>query len=180
MRIPERGNLCKQSSPRERNRTMRVGMSCVGSSPVAAYRVEQDQTIAAPERRRTGASRRDQMKESLVTVVIFLALFLSGCTTAAPAAQPGPPGQPGAQGQTGQQGQQGDPGQTGQQGYQGDQGQAGQQGQQGDQGQNGQRGRRGDEGQSGQQGQQGPSAPCPAGQHRYTDPANGEVRCVRD
>jgi len=95
------------------------------------------------------------MKRSFVTVVIFLAIFLSGCTTS-PAPQPGPPGQPGAQGQTGQQGQQGD------------------------QGQNGQQGHRGDQRQSGQQGQQGPGAPCPARQHRYTDPANGEARCVKD
>ena len=107
------------------------------------------------------------MKRSLVAVLIFLVIFIGGCNTS-PAPLQGPPGQPGVQGQTGQQGQQGDPGQSGQQGYRGDPGQAGQQGQQGDQG------------QSGQQGQQGPGAPCPAGQHRYTDPANGEVRCVRD
>jgi len=107
------------------------------------------------------------MKSSLVTVVILLALFISGCNTST-APQQGPPGQQGAQGQSGQQGQQGD------------QGQSGQQGQQGDQGQSGQQGHRGDQGQSGQQGQRGSSAPCPAGQHRYTDPANGEVRCVID
>jgi len=80
------------------------------------------------------------MKRSLVTVVILLAIFISGCNTS-PAPQQGPPGQQGAQGQAGQQGH------------------------------------RGDQGQSGQQ---GPGAPCPAGQHRYTDPATGEVRCVRD
>ena len=95
------------------------------------------------------------MKRSLVTVVILLAIFISGCNTS-PAPQQGPPGQQGAQGQTGQQGQQGDQGQSGRQGY------------------------RGDQGQSGQQGQQGPGAPCPAGQHRYTDSATGEVKCVRD
>ena len=95
------------------------------------------------------------MKSSLVTVVILLALFISGCNTST-APQQGPPGQQGAQGQSGQQGQQGDQGQSGQQGH------------------------RGDQGQSGQQGQRGSSAPCPAGQHRYTDPANGEVRCVID
>ena len=92
------------------------------------------------------------MKRSLVTVVILLAIFISGCNTT-PAPQQGPPGQQGAQGQPGQQGQQGDQGQSGQQGQQGDQGQSG---------------------------QQGPGAPCPAGQHRYTDPATGEVKCVRD
>src|ERR1035441_1599543 len=104
------------------------------------------------------------MKSSIVTVVILLAIFISGCNTST-APQQGPPGQQGAQGQ---QGQQGDQGQSGQQGHRGDQGQSGQQGQ------------RGDQGQSGQQGQRGASAPCPAGQHRYTDPATGEVRCVRD
>jgi hypothetical protein len=92
------------------------------------------------------------MKSSIVTVVILLAIFISGCNTST-APQQGPPGQQGAQGQ---------------------------QGQQGDQGQSGQQGHRGDQGQSGQQGQRGASAPCPAGQHRYTDPATGEVRCVRD
>src|ERR1017187_10181923 len=99
------------------------------------------------------------MKRSLVAVVIFLAIFISGCNQNPAPPQQGPPGQQGAQGQSGQQGQQGD---------QGDQGQSGQQGQQGDQG------------QAGQQGQQGPGAACPAGQHRYTEPATGEVKCVRD
>jgi hypothetical protein len=110
------------------------------------------------------------MKTLLVTVVIFLAVLISGCNTSAAPLQ-GPPGQQGAQGQ---QGQQGDQGQSGDQGYRGDQGRTGDQGQQGDQGQAGQQGHRGD------QGQRGPDAPCPAGQHRYTDPANGDVRCVRD
>src|ERR1022692_4587296 len=144
-------------------------IACVPSPTVAAYCIEQHQNI-----------RRNQMKRSLVTVVIFLAIFISGCNTSPAPPQQGPPGQQGAQGQSGQQGQQRDQGQSGQQGHRGDQGQSGQQGQQGDQGQSGQQGHRGDQGQSGQQGQQGPGAPCPAGQHRYTDPATGEVRCVRD
>src|ERR1039457_3469559 len=114
---------------------------------VAAYCIEQHQNIG-----------RNQMKRSLVTVVILLAIFISGCNTS-PAPQQGPPGQQGAQGQSGQQGQQGH---------------------RGDEGQSGQQGRRGDHGQSGQQGQRGSSAPCPAGQRRYTDPGTGEVRCVRD
>jgi len=58
------------------------------------------------------------MKRSLVTVVILLAIFISGCNTT-PAPQQGPPGQQGAQGQSGQQGQQGDQGQSRQQGQQG-------------------------------------------------------------
>jgi len=81
------------------------------------------------------------MKRSLVTVVILLAIFISGCNTSP---QQGPPGPQGAQGRSGEQGH------------------------------------RDDQGQSGRQDQRGPGAPCPAGQHRYTDPASGEVRCVRD
>ena len=61
-----------------------------------------------------------------------------------------------------------------QQGQPGAQGQTGQSGQPGDQGQAGQ------PGQTGQTGQQGKAAPCPAGQHRYTDPNTGTVRCVSD
>jgi hypothetical protein len=95
------------------------------------------------------------MKRSLATVVILLAIFIGGCNTQ------GPPGQQGPQGQQGQQG---------------DQGRSGQQDRRGDQGRPGEQDRRGDQGQSGQR---DPGA-CPAGQHRYTDPANGEVRCVRD
>ena len=101
------------------------------------------------------------MKTLLGIVVISLTLFLGGCSTTTPPQQ----GQPGAQGQTGQSGQPGDQGQAGQPG------QTGQTGQPGDQGQ---------PGQTGQTGQQGKAAPCPAGQHRYTDPNTGTVRCVSD
>jgi len=100
---------------------------------------------------------------------ISVLLLCGGCQTApqpaAPAAQgqPGPPGQPGAQGQPGQQGL---PGQTG------DTGQAGNRGYAGDPG------RPGDTGQKGDTGDRGKPAPCPDGQHRYTDPDNGTVRCV--
>jgi hypothetical protein len=93
------------------------------------------------------------MKRSLVTVVILLAIFISGCNTSP---QQGPPGPQGAQGRSGERDHRDDQGRSGEQGH------------------------RDDRGQSGQQDQRGPGAPCPAGQHRYTDPASGEVRCVRD
>ena len=104
--------------------------------------------------------KENQMKRSLVTVVILLAIVIGGCQT-----QTAPPqqGQPGPQGQTGQ---------SGQSGQQGAQGQSGQQGQTGDPGQTGQTG------QQGQQGQQGPAAPCPAGQQRYTNAKTGAVSCI--
>jgi hypothetical protein len=35
-------------------------------------------------------------------------------------------------------------------------------------------------GQTGQTGQQGQAAPCPAGQHRYTNRDTGKVSCVSD
>jgi hypothetical protein len=95
------------------------------------------------------------MKRWLVTATILLTMFVVGCTT-----NPAP-----------QQGQAGPQGQAGQQGAQG---QSGQQGQTGDTGQTGQTGR------EGEKGREGAAAPCPAGQHRYTDPATGAVRCVRD
>ena len=104
------------------------------------------------------------MKRWLVTVAILVTMFLVGCTT-----NPAP-----QQGQTGAQGQ------AGQSGQQGAQGQSGQSGQQGAEGQSGQTGQTGDPGQTGQTGQTGAPAACPAGQHRYTDPATGVVRCVRD
>src|ERR1035437_2238048 len=96
-------------------------------------------------------------------------LLCGGCQTtpqqaapAAPAAQgqQGPPGQNGAQGQSGQQGQQGQTGDTGQTGRPGDKGYTG------------------DTGQKGNTGDQGKPAPCPEGQHRYTDPDTGKVKCV--
>jgi hypothetical protein len=101
------------------------------------------------------------MKSWLVTATILLTMFFVSCTTN-PAPQQGPAGPQGQAGQSGQSGQQGAQGQSGQQGQTGDTGQTGQTGQQGE------------------KGQKGVAAPCPAGQHRYTDPATGEVRCVRD
>ena len=43
-----------------------------------------------------------------------------------------------------------------------------------------QQGQPGAPGQAGQTGQQGQAAPCPAGQHRNTNPETGAVRCVPD
>src|ERR1700721_1940942 len=140
--------------------------------PISGYRRGWAASVGGEKVRLcSGSLRRNPMKRLLFTVVLLLAI--SGCTTS-PAAVPGPPGQQGAQGQAGQQGNQGnqgDPGQSGQQGRQGNPGNQGNQGDQGDQG------HRGDQGKNGQQGS---NAPCPADQHRYTDPATGEVRCVRD
>jgi Collagen triple helix repeat (20 copies) len=106
------------------------------------------------------------MKTLLVMSAFLLVLPIAGCTvsptptvTQGPA---GPQGQSGQTGQTGQAGQTGDPGQSGQQGATG---------QAGDQGQTGQTGRQGREGQE---------APCPAGEHRYTNPDTGKVSCVKD
>jgi len=98
------------------------------------------------------------MKILLGIVVISLILLFGGCTQTTTPQQ----GQPGAQGQAGQAGQTGQTGQTGQPGEAGQAGQAGQ------------------TGQTGQTGEQGKSAPCPAGQHRYTNPDTGKVSCVPD
>jgi len=101
------------------------------------------------------------MKKSLVMSAFLLVLFTAGCSVN-PAPTPGPAGPQGQTGQTGQSGQQGEQGQSGQQGATGQAGEAGQTGQTGD------------------QGRQGQSAPCPAGEHRYTNPNTGTVICVRD
>ena len=109
--------------------------------------------------------------------LISVALLCAGCQTTPTQAAPivpvaqgpaGPPGQDGAQGQPGQQGATGDTGQTGSQGYTGDKGRPGD------------KGYTGDTGQKGDTGDRGKAAPCPDGQHRYTDPDNGSARCVRN
>src|ERR1035437_4345083 len=118
------------------------------------------------------------MKTSLcigigLTSVLLLCV---GCQTTpqqaapAPAAQgqTGPPGQNGAQGQPGEQGQTGDTGQSGNRGYTGDTGRPGD------------KGYTGDTGRKGDTGDRGKPAPCPNGQHHYTDPVNGRVRCVEN
>jgi len=102
------------------------------------------------------------MKTMLVMGAFLLALSISGCTLSPTPAAQGPPG---PQGQTGQSGQQGDPGQSGQQG---------------DTGRAGDEGRRGDQGHEGREGREGQDAPCPAGQHRHTNPDTGRVECIRD
>jgi len=102
------------------------------------------------------------MKQLLVMAVFGFVLCSSACMNTP---QPGPAG---AQGQTGQSGQ---TGQTGQTGNAGSTGQTGTTGETGNTGQTG---------QTGSTGQQGEAAPCPAGQHRFTDPASGKVSCVVD
>jgi len=116
--------------------------------------------------RRVTPQRRIKMKTLLVMGAFLLVLPIAGCTaTVSPTPAAATPGPAGPQGQSGQTGKAGQPGQ------QGDPGQSGQQGQPGDQGQ---------PGQTGQQGRQGKEAPCPAGEHRYTNPDTGKVSCVRD
>jgi hypothetical protein len=100
------------------------------------------------------------MKKSLMLSATLLALLIAGCNvTPAAAPAPGPAGPAGPAGQQGAAGQPGDPGQSGDQGRMGD---------------------RGRDGQTGDQGQQGQAAPCPAGEHRYTNPNTGNVICVND
>jgi hypothetical protein len=100
------------------------------------------------------------MKRSLVIGAFLLVLFIARCY-----ASPLAPGPAGPQGQSGATG---DPRQSGQQGATGH---------------DGDRGRAGDQGRerrTGDQGRQGQAAPCPAREHRFTDPSTGTVRCVRD
>ena len=108
------------------------------------------------------------MKTSVCTAigVVSVMLLCGGCQTAptqaapiTPAAQ-GQPGPPGPTGAAGQQGAAGDTGQTGDTGHTGD------------------AGRPGDTGQKGDTGDRGKPAACPDGQHHYTDPDNGRIRCV--
>jgi hypothetical protein len=103
------------------------------------------------------------MKRSLVSGAFLLVLFIAGCYTNPPAA--GPQGPSGATSQDRDRGHNGDRGRAGDRGHDGDQGRAGDQGR---------------EGRTGEQGRQGEAAPCPAGEHRFTDPSTGTVRCVRD
>jgi hypothetical protein len=114
--------------------------------------------------RRATLQGRIKMKTLLVMGAFLLVLTIAGCTVSPTPAQgpPGPQGQSGQTGQSGQAGQTGDPGQSGQQGATG---------QTGDQGQTG---------QTGHQGREGQEAPCPAGEHRYTNPDTGKVSCVKD
>jgi hypothetical protein len=127
---------------------------------------------AAAILRRATPRRRIKMKATLVIAVLLLALFISGCNVnPAPAATVGPAGPPGAAGAAGQTGQTGQSGQPGDPGQSGQAGATGQAGQTGDPGQTG---------QTGERGRQGKDAPCPAGEHRYTNPETGKVSCVRD
>ena len=121
-------------------------------------------------------TKETQMKTLIGIVVISLVLLSGGCSSSTPPQQ----AQPGAQGQPGQTGQAGQPGEAGQTGQAGQTGEAGQTGQPGEAGESGQTGRTGQTGQTGQTGEQGKAAPCPAGQHRHTNPDTGVVRCVAD
>jgi hypothetical protein len=143
-----------------RSRTLpTLKLGCVQTGNRAAAQDVKCSIINHDSSATTGGSK---MKVAMA-LVVSLALMLGACTTTAPApAQPGPAGPAGQQGQAGQSGQQGDTGQTGQQGNTGAQGNTGVQG------------------NTGAQGQQGQTAPCPAGQHRSTNPNTGEVHCVEN
>jgi hypothetical protein len=158
--------------------------------------------------RRATQLRRTKMKTLLFMGALSLALLTAGCNNS-PAAPPvpGPAGPQGQAGQTGGTGQTGDRGRTGYTGDTGQSGQTGDTGQTGDRGRTGstgdtgqpgltgdrgrtghtgdtgQTGQTGDSGQTGRtgdQGAQGQAAPCPAGEHRYTDRDSGRASCVRD
>jgi hypothetical protein len=125
----------------------------------------------------------DTTKENQMRVKILLAagafslaLLIGGCyASPTPAAGPaGPPGDPGQSGQQGATGQPGDSGQPGDAGRKGEAGREGEKGREGDQG------RAGDQGRTGDQGREGKDAPCPAGEHRHTNPDTGKTSCVRN
>jgi len=103
-----------------------------------------------------------KMKKPLAMSACLLVLLIAGCNVNPAPGPAGPQGQPGQQGVAGQSG---------------DQGRDGDQGRNGDQGRVGDRGR---DGQTGDQGRQGQAAPCPSGEHRYTNPNTGEAICARD
>jgi hypothetical protein len=160
---------------------------CTVGTLLAAYK-----RLRCSVLRRATPQRRIKMKISVVMGAFLLGLLIAGCnTTPAPGpagpqgqtGQTGQSGQPGDQGQSGQQGATGEAGGTGQTGDEGRRGKTGDQGrpgQTGDQGRPGQTGDQGRPGQTGDQGRQGNDAPCPAGEHHYTNPNTGRVSCVRD
>jgi hypothetical protein len=136
--------------------------------------------------------KENQMKTSLLIGALSLVVLIAGCNNSPAAPVPGPAGPQGQVGQTGATGDTGQTGDRGRTGYTGDAGQVGQTGDTGQTGQTGDRGRTGDSGQAGRtgdsgqtgrtgdQGIQGQAAPCPAGEHRYTDRDSGRASCVRD
>lgn len=119
------------------------------------------------------------MKTLLGIVLISVLCVFGGCNQT-PAPQQPTPAVQGPAGPPGQTGEQGQPGQEGQVGQTGDTGQTGDRGHTGDTGHRGDTGYRGDTGHTGQTGDQGRDAPCPAGQHRHTNPDTGKVICVSD
>ena len=133
--------------------------------------------------RRATQLRRIKMKTLLFMGALSLALLTAGCNNSPAVPAPGPAGPQGQAGQTGDTGQTGDRGRTGSTGDTGQPGQTGDRGRTGHTGDTGQTGQTGDSGQTGRtgdQGAQGQAAPCPAGEHRYTDRDSGRASCVRD
>jgi hypothetical protein len=103
------------------------------------------------------------MTRSLVIGAFLIVLFIAGCYA-----------NPAATGPAGPQGPSGATTQDRDRGHDGDRDRAG------DQGREGRAGDQGRDGRTGDQGRQGEAAPCPAGEHRFTDPTTGTVRCARD
>ena len=133
--------------------------------------------------RRVRQQRRIKMKTSLLIGTLLLGVLVAGCNNSPAAPVPGPAGPQGQVGQTGDRGRTGytgDRGQSGQTGGTGQTGDRGRTGHTGDMGQTGQTGDTGQTGRNGDQGVQGQAAPCPAGEHRYTDRDSGRASCVRD
>jgi len=159
--------------------------------PVGPWILSLLRTISCGGRvlRRVKQQRRIKMKTSLLIGTLSLVVLIAGCNNSPAAPVPGPAGPQGQVGQTGDTGQTGDRGRTG---YTGDTGQSGQTGDTGQTGDRGRTGHTGDMGQTGQtgdtgqtgrtgdQGVQGQAAPCPAGEHRYTDHDSGRASCVKD
>ena len=134
-------------------------------------------------KRLSGLSRmtkENQMKILLGIVLVTVMLVFGACQTTPQATAPAPQGQPGPAGEQGVQGQPGQPGQTGDTGLTGDSGHRGERGHEGEAGQPGEKGYTGNTGQKGDTGDRGKAAPCPAGQHRHTNPDNGRADCVED
>ena len=179
-----KGERVPSTNPDSRT-TVHIRTAATGATmdtTLAAYNLLPWQVL-----RQATQQRRLKMKTLLLMSALSLVLFVGGCNNSPAAPVPGPAGPQGQVGQTGQSGQQGDTGMSGRQGVAGQTGETGQTGytgqtgstgQTGDTGQTGQTGDTGRRGRTGDQGVQGQAAPCPAGEHRYTNPNTGNDHCV--
>ena len=164
--------------------TARGAVLWVPSSLVMMLRTTDCGEAAILRRATPGRRIRMKMKTLLVTGVLLLALFISGCNVnPAPAATVGPAGPPGAAGATGQTG---DPGRDADQRRAEDQKRADEQRRTDEQrGADQQRGaddqKRADEQKRADaKAREGRDEQCPAGEHRFTSRETGKVSCVTD